>query len=81
MQETYQKASTASSHNLDRAALSLAEISLMNGSASEDQKEAALHLAQRAGVTTSEYLRALIFVETSIASEAIISFERDGDGC
>jgi len=60
--------SLADPRGLNRAAIYLAEVSLMNGSASEGQKEAALQLAQCAGVTTSEYIRARIFVEGAIAS-------------
>jgi hypothetical protein len=62
--------SVAHSRRLNRAAICLAEVSLMDSSASESQKEAALHLAQWAGVTTSEYIRARIFVEAAIASLA-----------
>lgn len=48
-------------------ALRLAEISLMNGCASEGERDSALRSAEGAGVTTSEYLRARLLVRAGIA--------------
>jgi hypothetical protein len=55
------------SSQVNPEALRLAEISLMNGCASEGERDSALWSAERAGVTTSEYLRARLLVEAGIA--------------
>jgi hypothetical protein len=44
----------------------MAETSLMNGSATETEKQAALEDASRAGVTTSEYLYARLLLQASM---------------
>jgi hypothetical protein len=48
------------------AAFRMAETSLMNGSATETEKQAALEDASRAGVTTSEYLYARLLLQASM---------------
>lgn len=48
------------------AAFRVAATSLMNGSASEDEREAALEHAHRAGVTISEYLYARLLLQASM---------------
>jgi hypothetical protein len=52
----------SASTKMKREALSLAIASLSNGTASEATREAALGAAQRANVTTLEYLRARLLL-------------------
>lgn len=46
----------------NKAILRLAVVSLMNGSASESDRAAALRVAEQAGVTVSEYLHARLLL-------------------
>ena len=48
------------------AAFRFAATSLMNDSASEEERQAALEEAHRAGVTTSEYLYARLLLQASM---------------
>jgi hypothetical protein len=57
--------STAVAENRLNAALSLAAVSLMNGSASQAQRDAALAAAQRAGVTALDYLRFRLLLQAA----------------
>lgn len=49
-----------------KAILGLAIVSLMNGSASESDRAAALRIAEQAGVTVSEYLHARLLLNAQV---------------
>src|SRR5262245_51223934 len=59
---------------INEALRRLAAISLANGTASDQQRRLALIEAQRAGITTSQYLKARLLLSASMSTE----FNDDG---
>jgi hypothetical protein len=81
----YSKPVAPSLNNADskerNQALYLAALSLMNGSVPEAKRNAALRVAQSAGVTTTEYLRARILIGTGAVRPDFISIDVSVSAC